>query len=351
MPILKKIKVILFLAALLAARPALASNAEVFSQVYHEIYNNYIEKVDIDKLAIQTLKDLSTIDRKVRIADDKERLSLYYDAAVIKSYKKPTKENDIKAWGILSAQILKDAARKSEIMRDRDFRLVDDLLKKTVVGLGNDSKYYSALDVSDEHDNSIRYFGSRRMDSFLYLKIGDFNFSTHHKVREAINENPDIEGIILDLRGNKGGNLSEAIKVIDLFLDEGVLIATQDRNKQITYYNASSGDIINGKPIVILVDGDTASSAEAVTISLKGQGRTKVIGTSTFGKGTVQSLVNLANDSVLSLTTAEFISPEDIRINGVGISPDICVTKNCLPESRVGEEADVYTALKTLESQ
>ena len=334
--------------ALLLTDTVHANDPITLTQVYYELKNNYIEDIIIEDFAINTLKNLKTLDKNIQIANDTKRISLYHNAKIIRSWTKPEDKNDIKAWGKLSAQIIKHAIKTSPELDSQSFRLIDDLLKQSVTNLGHNSKYYPALELEDEADTSKRFFTERFLNNVLYLKIGDFNQYTKNKVKSAIADNSNLEALIIDLRGNNGGNLVEMVNVVDLFLDDGVVISTRDRNKDITYYSATQNDIISGKPIVVLVDGITASAAEALAASMQEQGRAKVIGTTTFGKGTVQSLVHLDNDSVLALTTAEFFTPADQKINGVGVSPDICVTEDCLPESRSSLESDITTALKTL---
>ena len=150
----------------------------------------------------------------------------------------------------------------------------------------------------------------------------------------------------MDLRGNQGGLLSEAVAISGLFLDEGSIVTyTVGRNEDMNkYYVAEGGDVLAEKPIIILVDGQTASSAEVMAAALHEQGRATVVGTQTYGKGSVQKMVLLENDSTMALTAAYFYTPMERRIEKIGVLPDICTfgkEENDDPEHIISQkEAD-----------
>ena len=200
------------------------------------------------------------------------------------------------------------------------------------------------------------------IDGVLYIRLGAFNKYTGENIRRTLSENPDCTSVILDLRGNPGGLLSEAVEVSGLFLDRGSVIAyirgrSGDSDK---YYVADGGDILNGRPLVVLIDGQTASSAEVMAAALREQGRAVLAGTRSYGKGTVQKLISLENDSSMALTDAYFYTPSEQKIDRVGILPDVCLSgreendsperivsrrfDDCPPENRQNAEIDVETA-------
>lgn len=136
----------------------------------------------------------------------------------------------------------------------------------------------------------------------------------------------NVDGIILDLRNNPGGLLNQAIFVSDAFLDAGEIVSTRGRDPQDgERYNATPGDLANGKPIVVLINGGSASASEIVAGALQDHRRAIVVGTKSFGKGSVQTVVPLKGDSAMRLTTARYYTPSGRSIQALGISPDIIV--------------------------
>ena len=144
-------------------------------------------------------------------------------------------------------------------------------------------------------------------------------------IPKSFKDNQEFAGVILDLRSSPGGSLSVALKIADSFLDNEIIVSAQEKDKDANqFYNSSAGDIAQDKPLVILVDGETTSSAEIVAVALKDQSRAKIIGTQTFGKGSRQDLFGLPNGAELGLTTAYFYAPSGKAIDGNGVQPDIC---------------------------
>jgi carboxyl-terminal processing protease len=132
--------------------------------------------------------------------------------------------------------------------------------------------------------------------------------------------------VVLDLRNNPGGLLNEAISVTDAFLDSGEIVSTRGRNPEDgERFNATPGDMIDGKPMVVLINGGSASASEIVTGALQDHHRAIVVGTKSFGKGSVQSLIPLKGDGAMRLTTARYYTPSGRSIQALGISPDIVV--------------------------
>ena len=140
-----------------------------------------------------------------------------------------------------------------------------------------------------------------------------------------------LEGIVLDLRGNPGGLLDQAVDVADLFLDHGNIITTKGRHQD-SYqrFDAHSGSIAAGLPMVVLVDGGSASAAEVVASALQDNGRAVVVGATSYGKGSVQTVTNLPNDGELFVTWAEIFTPTGSSLNRRGVIPNIC--SNHLPQ-------------------
>jgi carboxyl-terminal processing protease len=166
---------------------------------------------------------------------------------------------------------------------------------------------------------------ARLIDNVLYIEITSFNQQTTQEIRRIIKKFDDYKGIIIDLRDNPGGLLKQAVKTAELFIDNGIIVSTKGRHEDsVQFYNAKSGDISNGKPIIILIDGRTASSAEILAASLLDQSRAITIGTSTYGKGTVQTIISLFNKGELSITWSEFYTPAGYNLNNLGVMPILC---------------------------
>ena len=167
----------------------------------------------------------------------------------------------------------------------------------------------------------------------LYIRIGIFNKFLYDEIINALNEHKQANGIILDLRGCPGGQLSAAIDVADAFLDQGIIASVKGKpNEEIIYYNAKEGGVGENADVVVLVDGDTASAAEVLAQSLQDQGRAKVVGTKTFGKGSIQNLIDLPNGSAISVTSAYIYSPSGQKLSDFGVMPDVCTFE--MPESK-----------------
>lgn len=172
----------------------------------------------------------------------------------------------------------------------------------------------------------------RREGSIAYLRIYSFNLETadslRREIRSAMAEiGPELRGLVLDLRGNPGGLLDQAVAVSDLFLDDGRVVSTHGRHPDShQYFEAGPGDVAAGKPIIVLINGNSASAAEIVAAALQDDGRAVVVGTNSYGKGTVQTVIRMPNDGELTLTWARFHAPSGYTLNHLGVLPTICTS-------------------------
>jgi carboxyl-terminal processing protease len=193
----------------------------------------------------------------------------------------------------------------------------------------------------------------------VVLRITTFNDQTttglNTELAKAIEElgGPEnLEGVVIDLRNNPGGLLNEAISVTDAFLETGEIVSTRGRNPQDgERYNAKAGDLIGGKPIVILINGGSASASEIVTGALQDHRRAIVVGTKSFGKGSVQSLIPLKGDGAMRLTTARYYTPSGRSIQALGISPDIVVQQPVKPPADPNAPAEPTAAERRTQSE
>ncbi len=168
-------------------------------------------------------------------------------------------------------------------------------------------------------------------ENFGYVRISHFQTKTTAdmlKAVEKMKEENDLQGLVLDLRNNPGGVLSAAVGISDAFLHDGLIVYTDGREEDSRLrYSASQGDVLDGAPLVVLVNGGSASASEIVAGAMQDHGRGVVMGNKTFGKGSVQTIQNLANGGAVKLTTARYYTPSGRSIQAEGIDPDI-VTGN-----------------------
>lgn len=186
-------------------------------------------------------------------------------------------------------------------------------------------------------------------NGIVYLKISTFNQRTArnllNKLKKARADLGDtIKGIILDMRGNPGGLLKQSIQVADLFLAQGRISETRGRHPDsLQSYDAGGRDMAYGRPVVVLVDGKSASAAEVAAAALQDRGRAVIIGTSSFGKGTVQTVIRLPNEGEITLTWSRLIAPSGFVLHGLGVYPTICTSS--IDGNRIDGEAIIARAL------
>jgi carboxyl-terminal processing protease len=194
----------------------------------------------------------------------------------------------------------------------------------------------------------------RLVGNTVVLRISTFNDQTFVGVEEGIKKMADeaggmdnVNGFVIDLRNNPGGLLNQAIMVSDAFLEKGEITSTRGRDpEQGERFNAEPGDLAQGKPIVVLINGGSASASEIVSGALQDHRRAIVVGTKSFGKGSVQTLIPLKGDGAMRLTTARYYTPSGRSIEALGVMPDIVVNQPIVEplteeeqEARDAEEA------------
>jgi carboxyl-terminal processing protease len=189
----------------------------------------------------------------------------------------------------------------------------------------------------------VRSVRSRVEDDVAYIRLTQFNEQTTEGLKRLINDlqtqipGDKLKGYVLDMRNNPGGLLEEAISVSDAFLDKGEIVSTRGRNVEETQRrNAKPGDLAKGKPIIVLINGGSASASEIVAGALQDHKRATVLGTRSFGKGSVQTIIPLGSgNGALRLTTARYYTPAGRSIQAKGISPDIEILQD-VPEDVKG---------------
>jgi len=192
-----------------------------------------------------------------------------------------------------------------------------------------------------------------------YVRISSFNEQTDSGLQAAMKSLRDkagtkLVGLVLDLRNNPGGLLDQAIAVSDDFLDKGEIVSTRGRrSEEAQRYDAKPGDITSGLPMVVLINGGSASASEIVAGALKDHHRAILLGTRSFGKGSVQTIIQLPGHGAIRLTTARYYTPSGRSIQGEGIQPDIAVEPakiEKIAEGQIQHEADLRGALKNTDA-
>lgn len=222
-----------------------------------------------------------------------------------------------------------------EKMRGR----VNTPIKLTVVRKGRDEPF----DVNIVRDiiriNAVK---SRTEDDVAYIKVSTFNEQTHTNLVRAVERmkreiGSKLKGYVIDLRNNPGGLLDQAIAVSDDFLERGAIVLTKGRNNEETQRSqARPGDVTDGKKVVVLINGGSASASEIVAGALQDHKRATVIGTRSFGKGSVQTIIPLGANGAIRLTTARYYTPSNRSIQAKGIDPDIKIEQE-LPDELKGK--------------
>jgi len=225
----------------------------------------------------------------------------------------------------------------------------------TIVRKGKDDPFDLRIVRDVIRINAIK---ARLEGDVAYVKVSTFNEQTHSnlvKAVEGLKKSPGkpLKGYVIDLRGNPGGLLDQAIAVSDDFLEKGAIVLTKGRGLEETQRaNARPGDISDGKPIMVLINGGSASASEIVAGALQDHKRATVIGTRSFGKGSVQTIIPLGANGAIRLTTARYYTPAGRSIQARGIDPDVVVEQELPPEmqtkptSRLPSESTLRGHLK-----
>ncbi|MDA9301934.1 S41 family peptidase, partial [Amylibacter sp.] len=201
----------------------------------------------------------------------------------------------------------------------------------TIVREGIDEPF----DISIIRDTiEIKAVKARTEGKTIVLRVSSFTSKTYPNLKDSLEKEikssgglENINGVVVDLRNNPGGLLNQAIRVSDAFLNSGEIVSTRGRGtRDSERYNATPGDLTNGKPVVVLINGGSASASEIVAGALQDHQRAIIVGTKSFGKGSVQTIIPLSSDgAAMRLTTARYYTPSGRSIQSLGVSPDILV--------------------------
>jgi carboxyl-terminal processing protease len=215
----------------------------------------------------------------------------------------------------------------------------------TIVRKGVDDPFDVKVTRDVIHINPVKYNAE---DDVGYIRVTTFNEQTTANLQKAIDDlkkqiGPKLKGYIIDLRNNPGGLLDQAISVSDTFLDQGAIVLTKGRDLEETQRsNARAGDLTDGQKIVVLINGGSASASEIVAGALQDHHRATIIGTRSFGKGSVQTIIPLGSNGALRLTTARYYTPSGRSIQAKGIEPEVIVEEE-LPDELKAKADSVST--------
>ena len=325
-----------------------ADQIELFAEVIETIRAEYVEPVETATLVENAVNAvLADLDNHSRFLDADE----YADVLVSASSRYSgvgldVAVNDGKLTVV--APLEGTPAQRAGIMPDDVLISVDDIpvdpqdTQATINRMRGEPGTKVTLDVarSGEQD-SLRFALTRAEvrlttvhaeflgDGFAYVRVSSFTDGTGEELREAVDEllaGYDVQAVVLDLRDNPGGTLGAAVEVADTFMEDGLIVLGRGRISEARFVEyATPGDIIDGRKLIVLVDRRSASAAEIVAAALQENKRARLVGERTYGKGSVQTVIPLADGSALKLTTSEYFTPSGRSIDGTGIEPDLAV--------------------------
>jgi len=299
-------------------------------------HSSYMSPEDFKELQEETKGSFSGIGIEITIRDD--TLTIVSPIEGTPAYRQGLQAGDqiIKINGHLTKDMtLMDAIK--QLRGDKGTKVTISIHRKGVQGLQD---IVIIRDVVPLHSVKGLDMGS----GLLYVRITNFQSTTTRDFRKALNsmeKKNHIRGLILDLRNNPGGLLDQAVKISDVFINKGSIVSTRGRNpEEDMVFEAHRGTARFDFPIIVLVNGGSASASEIVAGALQDHGRAIILGTQTFGKGSVQTIVPLPGEAALRLTTARYYTPSGDSIQATGITPDMIVPFEEPMGAEMGGEGD-----------
>lgn len=312
------------------------------SEFFNMLQNKYVSELDLEDVSLNGLKALSQFDNSFMLYHSDTKVFLYHQNNLVATFLIPQEKNNSILWRDLIFEILNTCLYYSPDLEKNSQSLETNVLAAMVRHLDAFSRVDNipSAHIVSKYDN---------LNNIVYLKPTLFFSGISDDIQKIIAHHANLDGVILDLRGCKGGNFNEALKTADLFLDGTIIAYSSNNKKQQKYYNATPGDILKGKPIAILTDSYTASAAELIAAALSEQSRATIIGTKTYGKNSIQDLYQF-NDKILFLTSGYFYTPSGKSIHQVGLMPQICtgINNSCLFPDTKDSLKDIKIATKLI---
>jgi len=337
---------------------------DLFSEVLEKIQNEYVEEVDqvkaMDSAINGVLQSLDPYSAYMNPEIFKESttetsgkfgglgIEVTMEAGVVKVIA-PIDETPAAKAGIKAGDYIvringiqvrgKTLMESVNLMRGEVGSPIEITIRR--IGLNKAKKFKIIREIIE-----IKSVVSRLVDNKVgYLRLRAFNKNSSDQLKKEIvriEKNKNLIGYILDLRNNPGGLLSQAIEISDFFLDDGEIVSTRGRKTSENHkFFASDGDRINGKPLIVMINNGSASASEIVAGALKDQKRAIILGETSFGKGSVQSIIPLKNKGAIRLTVSKYYLPSGESISDVGVVPDI----------KVEEEGEEFTINSETDNQ
>lgn len=318
-------------------------DAEVLATGFEQIRAAYVDPVPLGPVAVAGLRGLAAIEPRLIVDSIGAVVQARIDGRVIALYWVPA-GGGAGAWGGLAATILKQARANSPLLAAQSAQSLYDVVFAASaraldryshydppgVGAAKLVKPRAALPVEPTGQASTS--GATDPSGALYLRVARFDEQSMSDAARILvaDTKATSRGVILDLRGNPGGLLEPAMQLGELFLDQGTLATTLGRTEQSQqrFSAGGSGDVTFGAPLIVLIDGNTASAAEILAAGLQDLGRAVVIGGRSYGKGTVQAGFVLPGGGVLHMTWARAVAPSGYTIDGMGVLPNLCTTRD-----------------------
>jgi carboxyl-terminal processing protease len=354
-------------------------NLDLFGDIFERIRSSYVEEIDEEKLIENAIsgmltsldphssymapEDFSTMQVQTRGEFGGLGIEVTQENGFIKVVS-PIDDTPADNAGIEAGDFITKVDGESTLGKTLD-EAVDKMrgpvgseIIITVVREGVDEPF----DVSIIRDTiEIKAVKARSEGKTVVLRVSSFTSKTYPNLKESLEKEINaaggldyINGVVVDLRNNPGGLLTQAIRVSDAFLESGEIVSTRGRGaRDAERYNATPGDLTNGKPIVVLINGGSASASEIVAGALQDHHRAIIVGTKSFGKGSVQTIIPLSSDgAAMRLTTARYYTPSGRSIQSLGVSPDILVEQRIRSDENPDEarnfqrfEADLENSL------
>lgn len=334
---------ILCLTLLIKLNSAWAYDFPQINHFFDLLADEYTEKVDFKQISLSSYQTLTKYDSQITISTNNTKVFLYHQNNLVSQFSLPIDNNPL-LWKQFTTNLLTAALENSSLLNVKVSEMETALLKIMAKHLDKYSRIENYTANKDSFEATLK-------NNSLYIKLASFTNGQAESLKQIIEQYPNLDGIILDLRGNHGGQFNEAIKITDLFLDNALITFSQEKNRPKRFYTSHPGDILKGKPIAILTDEHTASAAEIVATALNEQSRAVLIGAKTYGKSSIQHIHQL-NNQILYLTSGYFYTPSGQSINHVGVKPQICTAldSQCLHSDLTNPEKDITVALEFIKN-
>jgi carboxyl-terminal processing protease len=354
--------------------------ARLFAEVMERVKRDYVDPVDDAELLESAIRGMvGELDRHSAYMDADE----YQDVRIMASgsysgvgLEVSTDQDAILVISPIDGTPAQRAgiAGGDEIIAIDDVSVADDGLDETIDKMRGRAGTPVSLTVRRENFDDPLTFNLVRQKiqvlsvrhqvlepSFGYLRLSQFNDATVDEAGRAIDQMMDevqastgqtLTGLVLDLRNNPGGILDSAVGISDMFLDNGVIVTAQGRTPESRFTRrAETGDVLDGASMVVLVNGGSASAAEIVAGALQDHGRATILGTTTFGKGLVQTVMPLSRGRAVKLTTSRYYTPSGDSIHELGVAPDIIVAGSAgFPDQSLSSTIDRESDTQLLEA-